>query len=63
MEGIGVNAGVIFRGVDFDDEEYGFVEEGKDPRKVGYFFNFNFWNCRKWGWRAVLLTNTMAGTK
>lgn len=24
----------IYRGTDFDDPEYGFKEEGKDPRKV-----------------------------
>jgi len=35
--GIWVNADVVFRGVDFDDEEYGLVEEGKGPKKVGSF--------------------------
>jgi len=38
--GIGVNAGMVFRGVDFDDEEYGFVEGGKGPKKVGSFSHF-----------------------
>lgn len=60
-EGIEVNAGVILRGVDFDDEEYGFVEEGKDPRKVGSFLGGG--GIAESGAGGCLLTNAMAGTK